>query len=96
MTQENLLPSEVLLETPDEASELVARKPLSPILKLAPSPEPKVLRDNEVIARLQKEITVLQIELEKAKKEIIRYEMLLRNAKQRERELRAEMQHGHK
>lgn len=96
MTQENLLPSEVLLETPDEASELVARKPLSPILKLAPSPEPKVLRDNEVIARLQKEITVLQIELEKAKKEIIRYEMLLRNAKQRERELRAEMQYRHK
>lgn len=85
MMQENLLPSE------EEPAEAVARKPISLLLKLAPPPEARSQRDSELIGRLQKEIAVLQMELEKAKQEILRYEMLLRNAKQRELELRAEM-----
>ncbi|MFN7929592.1 MAG: hypothetical protein U0Y68_16930 [Blastocatellia bacterium] len=87
MTQENLLPSDVFEETADT----VARRPSSPVLKLATPPESKVQRDPELVARLQKEITILQMELEKARQEITRYEMLLRNAKQREIELRAEL-----
>ncbi len=84
--QEILLPSEAF----DEASETVTRKPPSPVLKLALAPETKSQRDSELIARLQKEIAVLQAELEKSRSEVKRYEMLLRNARQREVELRAE------
>lgn len=84
--QEILLPSEVSAE----ASENIARKPISPILKLALAPETRSQRDSELIARLQKEIAVLQAQLEKSRSEARRYEVLLRNAKQREVELRAE------
>ena len=86
MMQEILL----LPEVSEEASETVTRKPPSPVLKLASAPETRSQRDNELIARLQKEIAVLQAELEKSRNEVRRYEMLLRNAKQRELELRAE------
>ena len=75
------------IEEPDDA----ARKPPSPVLKLASAPEPRSQRDIELIARLQKEISVLQAELEKSKNEVVRYEALLRNAKQREMELRADL-----
>jgi hypothetical protein len=87
MMQENLLS----FEEEEESAETVVRKPLSPLLKLASPPEARSQRDSELIGRLQKEIAALQMELEKAKQEILRYEMLLRNAKQRELELRAEM-----
>lgn len=87
MTQENLLSSEGL----EEPAETIIRKPLAPLLRLASPPEARSQRDSELIGRLQKEIAALQMELEKAKQEILRYEMLLRNAKQREIELRAEM-----
>ena len=86
MMQEILLPSEVSAEAP----ETVTRKPSPPVLKLASAPETRSQRDSELIARLQKEIAVLQVALEKSRNEITRYETLLRNAKQREWELRAE------
>lgn len=78
-------------EVSDEPSETIARKPPSPVLKLASAPEVRSQRDIEVIARLQKEVAILQAELEKARNEITRYEALLRNAKQRELELRADL-----
>lgn len=78
-------------EVSDETSETMVRKPPAPVLKLASAPEVRSQRDIEVIARLQKEVAVLQAELEKARNEIARYEVLLRNAKQRELELRAEL-----
>ena len=83
MMQEMMLPPEVSDET--------ARKPPSQVLKLAPAPETRAQRDIELIARLQKEVAGLQAELEKSKNEVARYETLLRNARQRERELRAEL-----
>lgn len=83
--QEMLLPLEE--EEPDDAK----RKPQPPFLKLASVSETRSPRDVELIARLQKEIATLQMELEKSRNEVARYEALLRNAKQRELELRAEL-----
>lgn len=77
-------------EISDEVLETIARKSSASVLKLASAPEVRSQRDVELIARLQKEIAVLQAELERSRNEVTRYEMLLRNAKQRELELRAE------
>jgi hypothetical protein len=76
---------------PLEESDDTTQKPQSPVLKLAAVSETRSQRDIELIARLQKEIAALEAELEKSRNEVARYEALLRNAKQRELELRAEM-----
>ncbi|HEX4946941.1 MAG TPA: hypothetical protein VFZ34_09765 [Blastocatellia bacterium] len=79
------------MQLPPEVPEEVPRKPQATILKLASAPETRSPRDIELIARLQKEIALLQVELEKSRNEVVRYEALLRNAKQREMEMRAEL-----
>jgi predicted RNase H-like nuclease (RuvC/YqgF family) len=71
-------------------------KPQNPVLKIVSANEPRSQRDNELISRLQAEVAHLQQELERAKNENKRYEMLLRNAQQREHELRAELASGRK
>ncbi|MBL8205863.1 MAG: hypothetical protein JNM09_16635 [Blastocatellia bacterium] len=45
---------------------------------------------------MQAEISLLQEELERSRNEVKRYDMLLRNTKQREHELRAELASGRK
>lgn len=70
------------------------QKPQNPVLKIVSANEPRSQRDVELISRLQAEVAHLQKELERAKNENKRYEMLLRNAQQREHELRAELASG--
>jgi capsule polysaccharide export protein KpsE/RkpR len=70
------------------------QKPQNPVLKIVSANESRSQRDVELISRLQAEITHLQKELERARNENNRYEALLRNAKQREHELRAELASG--
>jgi ABC-type phosphate transport system auxiliary subunit len=72
------------------------QKPQNSVLKIVSATEPRSQRDIELIARLQAEISILQEELERSRNEVKRYDMLLRNAKQREHELRAEMASGRK
>lgn len=79
-------------ETPDDS----VPKPQNAILKIVSANEPRSQRDIELIARLQAEISHLQEELERTRNEVKRYDLLLRNAKQREHELRAEMASGRK
>ncbi len=67
------------------------QKPQNSVLKIVSASEPRSQRDIELIARLQAEIAILQEELERSRNEVKRYDMLLRNAKQREHELRAEI-----
>lgn len=71
-------------------------KPQHSVLKIVSANEPRSQRDIELIARLQAEIAILQEELERSRNEVKRYDMLLRNAKQREHELRAEISPSHK
>ncbi|HEX4948179.1 MAG TPA: hypothetical protein VFZ34_16015 [Blastocatellia bacterium] len=71
-------------------------KPQNPVLKIVSANEPRSQHDIELIARLQAEISLLQEELERSRNEIKRYDMLLRNAKQREHELRVELSSGRK
>lgn len=71
-------------------------KPQNTVLKIVSANEPRSERDIELIARLQSEIALLQEELERSRNEIKRYDMLLRNAKQREHELRADLSSGRK
>jgi chromosome segregation ATPase len=71
-------------------------KPQNAVLKIVSANEPRSQRDIELIARLQAEIASLQQELERSRNEVKRYDMLLRNAKQREHELRAELSSGTK
>jgi ABC-type phosphate transport system auxiliary subunit len=98
--QREALPEEVSLMQemllPLEESDDTTQKPQPHLLKLASAAETRAPRDVELIARLQKEIAILQTELEKSRNEVARYEVLLRNAQQRERELRAEMNGSHK
>lgn len=82
------------MQLPLDVSDDAARKPPSPVLKLASAPEARSQRDIDLIARLQKEVSALQAELEKSRNEVIRYEALLRNAQQREMELRVELMPG--
>ena len=72
------------------------QKPQNSVLKIISATEPRSQRDIELIARLQAEIAILQEELERSRNEVKRYDMLLRNAKQREHELRAELAPGRK
>jgi ABC-type phosphate transport system auxiliary subunit len=72
------------------------QKPQNSVLKIVSATEPRSQRDIELIARLQAEVSILQEELERSRNEVKRYDMLLRNAKQREHELRAEMASGRK
>lgn len=74
-------------ETPEDS----IPKPQNTVLKIVSATEPRSQRDIELIARLQAEVASLQEELERSRNEVKRYEMLLRNAKQREHELRAEI-----
>ena len=71
-------------------------KPQNSVLKIVSANEPRSQRDIELIARLQTEVSILQEELERSRNEVKRYDMLLRNAKQREHELRADMASGRK
>lgn len=71
-------------------------KPQNAVLKIVSANEPRSQRDIELIARLQAEVSSLQKELERSRNEIKRYDMLLRNAKQREHELRADLSSGRK
>ena len=71
-------------------------KPQNAVLKIVSANEPRSQRDIELIARLQAEISHLQEELERTRNEVKRYDLLLRNAKQREHEIRAEMASGRK
>ncbi len=70
------------------------QKPQNSVLKIVSANEPRSQRDIELVARLQAELANLQEELERSRNEVKRYDMLLRNAKQREHELRAEMASG--
>ena len=79
-----------------EALEDSVQKPQNSVLKIVSATEPRSQRDIELIARLQTEVAILQEELERSRNEVKRYDMLLRNAKQREHELRAEMASGRK
>ena len=79
------------MQLPVEVSEDATRKLPSQVLKLASAPDTRTQRDIELIAQLKKEVAVLQVELAKSQNEVTRYEMLLRNARQREREIRAEL-----
>ena len=72
------------------------QKPQNSVLKIVSATEPRSQRDIELNARLQVEIAILQEELERSRNEVKRYGMLLRNAKQREHELRAELAPGRK
>ncbi len=71
-------------------------KPQSSVLKIVSATDPRSQRDIELIARLQAEVSILQEELERSRNEVKRYDMLLRNAKQREHELRADLAPGRK
>lgn len=73
-----------------------AQKPQNSVLKIVSANEPRSQRDIELIARLQAEISSLHEELERSRNEVKRYDMLLRNAKQREHELRADLAPGRK
>ena len=79
-----------------EALEDSVQKPQNSVLKIVSATEPRSQRDIELIARLQTEVAILQEELERSRNEVKRYDMLLRNTKQREHELRAEMASGRK
>ena len=79
-------------ETPDDS----VPKPQNTVLKIVSANEPRSQRDIELIARLQAEVGILQEELERSRNEVKRYDMLLRNAKQREHELRADLAPGRK
>ena len=79
-------------ETPDDS----VPKPQNTVLKIVSATEPRSQRDIELIARLQAEVAILQEELERSRNEVKRYDMLLRNAKQREHELRADLAPGRK
>lgn len=79
-------------ETPDDS----VPKPQNSVLKIVSANEPRSQRDIELIARLQAEVSILQEELERSRNEVKRYDMLLRNAKQREHELRADLAPGRK
>jgi hypothetical protein len=79
-------------EPPDDS----VPKPQNTVLKIVSAQEPRSQRDAELIARLQAEIAILQEDLERSRNEVKRYDMLLRNAKQREHELRAELSSGRK
>ncbi len=72
------------------------QKPQNSVLKIVSATDPRSQRDIDLIARLQAEVSILQEELERSRNEVKRYDMLLRNAKQREHELRAEMASGRK
>ncbi len=71
-------------------------KPQNSVLKIVSATEPRSQRDIELIARLQAEVAILQEELERSRNEVKRYDMLLRNTKQREHELRADLASGRK
>ena len=79
-----------------EALEDSVQKPQNSVLKIVSATEPRSQRDIELIARLQTEVAILQEELERSRNEVKRYDMLLRNTKQREHELRADMASGRK
>ena len=66
-------------------------KPQNSVLKIVSANEPRSQRDIELIARLQAEVSILQEELERSRNDVKRYDALLRNAKQREHELRADL-----
>ena len=82
------------LRVSPETYEDSAQKPQNAVLKIVSANEPRSQRDIELIARLQAEVSSLQKELERTRNEVKRYDTLLRNAKQREHEIRAELTSG--
>lgn len=76
---------------PPDAVDDYTREPNNSYLKLASTYEARSQRDIEAISRLQAEVIELQKELEITRNEVRRYEMLLRNAMQREIELKAQL-----
>ncbi len=76
------------------ASESIVERNLDHIAPFDQSPEQRLRRTQEYLAQLQSEVRTLREELARAERAVEHRDTLLRNALQREQELRAELVRG--
>ncbi|MFN7946921.1 MAG: hypothetical protein U0Z53_16335 [Blastocatellia bacterium] len=75
-------------------SEAAVERTLDNIASFDQSPEQRLRRAQDYIAQLQSEVRTLREELARAERSVEHRDTLLRNALQREQELRAELVRG--
>ncbi|HWQ32226.1 MAG TPA: hypothetical protein VNQ79_05030 [Blastocatellia bacterium] len=80
--------------TAQSVREEIIERPLDNVTSFDQSPEQRLRRAQEYIAQLQSEVRTLREELARTERAVEQRDTLLRNALQRELELRAELIRG--